>query len=102
MALFCWFFLLLMGISLFILRRRRGGAKPPFAVPLYPLLPAIFCLTSAYLLYASLAYAGLGATVGAGVVAAGGMLRFFLKPIGRAAGRERVFLTCRSRWSPNH
>src|SRR3546814_7969580 len=49
-----------MGISLFILRRRRGGAKPPFAVPLYPLLPAIFCLTSAYLLYASLAYAGLG------------------------------------------
>src|SRR3546814_568570 len=75
-----WFFLLLMGISLFILRRRRGGAKPPFAVPLYPLLPAIFCLTSAYLLYASLAYAGLGATVGAGVVAAGGMLLFFLKP----------------------
>src|SRR3546814_4752692 len=69
-----------MGISLFILRRRRGGAKPPFAVPLYPLLPAIFCLTSAYLLYASLAYAGLGATVGAGVVAAGGMLLFFLKP----------------------
>src|SRR3546814_18155100 len=62
-----WFFLLLMGISLFILRRRRGGAKPPFAVPLYPLLPAIFCLTSAYLLSASLAYAGLGATVGAGV-----------------------------------
>ena len=75
-----WFFLLLMGIALFILRRRRGGAKPPFAVPLYPLLPAIFCLTSAYLLYASLAYAGLGAMVGAGVVAAGGILLFFLKP----------------------
>jgi basic amino acid/polyamine antiporter, APA family len=76
-----WFFFLLVGISLFVLRRRISDAERLFRVPLYPLLPAIFCLTCAYLLYSSLAYTGPGAIVGVAVVALGGLLLPFLRPI---------------------
>ena len=66
-----WFFLLLVGLSLFVLRRRDPNRERPFMVPLYPLLPALFCLTCVYLLYSSLAYTGFGALVGVAVLAAG-------------------------------
>ena len=69
-----WLFFLLLGLSLFILRRREPGAPRPFRVPLYPLTPALFCMTSAYLLWSSLAYTGLGALVGGAVVAVGALL----------------------------
>jgi amino acid transporter len=52
-----WFFFLLTGIALFVLRRRQPQAARPFAVPLYPLLPAVFVLTCAFLLYKSLQWA---------------------------------------------
>jgi amino acid transporter len=61
-------------VGLFVLRRREPDAPRPFKVPLYPILPAIFCLTNAYLLYSSLAYTGVGALIGVGVVAVGGVL----------------------------
>jgi len=66
-----WFFFLLAGASLIVLRFREPGAERPFRVPLYPLTPIVFCLTSAYLLYSSLAYTGRGAMVGVAVVAVG-------------------------------
>ncbi len=66
-----WFFFLLTGISLFVLRKKEPDVNRPFRVPLYPLTPAIFCLSSAYLLYSSLAYTGLGALVGLGVLFSG-------------------------------
>lgn len=69
-----WFFFLLVGISLFVLRRRDPDVVRPFRVPLYPVLPLIFCCTNAYLLYSSLAFTGLGALVGVAVVAVGGLL----------------------------
>lgn len=69
-----WFFFLLVGIALFILRRREPAAERPFRVPLYPLTPLVFCLSSAYLLYSSLAYTGWGALVGVAVLAAGVLL----------------------------
>jgi amino acid transporter len=59
-----WLFLLLVGVSYFILRRQQPEQEQPFRAPLYPLVPVLFCLTSAYLLYASLVYTGLGALVG--------------------------------------
>ena len=37
-----WFFFLLAGIALFVLRRRAPDAPRPFRVPLYPVMPAIF------------------------------------------------------------
>jgi basic amino acid/polyamine antiporter, APA family len=66
-----WLFLLLVGISYFVLRRREPDRERPFRAPLYPLIPALFCLTCAYLLYASLAYTGLGALVGVTVLLIG-------------------------------
>ncbi|MEN9317292.1 MAG: hypothetical protein RIS35_3685 [Pseudomonadota bacterium] len=66
-----WFFFLLVGIALFVLRRRAPEAERPFRVPLYPVLPLVFCASSAWLLWSSLAYTRLGALVGVGVLAAG-------------------------------
>jgi basic amino acid/polyamine antiporter, APA family len=68
-----WLFFLLTGVALFVLRRREPAARP-FRVPLYPITPLLFCATSAYLLYASLVYTGVGALVGVGVLAAGGFM----------------------------
>ncbi|QNL50792.1 amino acid permease [Olivibacter sp. SDN3] len=69
-----WFFFLLVGIALFILRIKEPHVKRPFRVPLYPITPIIFCTTSTYLLYSSLAYTGIGAFVGVIVLIIGGIL----------------------------
>jgi amino acid transporter len=66
-----WFFFMMTGVGLFVLRARDPGAPRPFKVPLYPLTPAIFVLTCAYLLYSSLAYVKGGAWAGVGVLAVG-------------------------------
>ena len=66
-----WFFFLLVGISLFILRHKEPHVERPFRVPLYPVTPLLFCLISAYLLYSSVVYTGLGALVGIGVLIIG-------------------------------
>jgi basic amino acid/polyamine antiporter, APA family len=76
-----WLFLLLVGISLFVLRVKYPDLPRPRPVPFYPVVPALFCLTSAYLLYSSLAYTGTGALVGVIVLAAGALLLPFLRPI---------------------
>lgn len=70
-----WFFFLLVGISLFVLRRKAPTVQRPFRVPLYPILPALFCVSSAYLLYSSLMYTGIGALVGIGVLFIGFILQ---------------------------
>jgi APA family basic amino acid/polyamine antiporter len=68
-----WLFLLLTGVSLFVLRRTAPVARP-FRVPLYPVTPLVFCATSGYLLYASLAYTGVGALIGTAVLGVGGLV----------------------------
>ena len=52
-----WMFFLLSGLSLFVFRIRQPEAERPFRVPGYPVVPVIFCLGSAYMVYASLDYA---------------------------------------------
>jgi APA family basic amino acid/polyamine antiporter len=69
-----WFFFLLVGISLFVLRWREPQVPRPFRVPLFPLIPLFFCAASVYVLYSSLAYTGAGALVGVSVVGAGALL----------------------------
>ncbi|MDN3919068.1 APC family permease [Roseateles violae] len=69
-----WFFLLLSGAALIVLRRREPQAARPFTVPLYPLLPLLFIACSAYLFYASLVYVKAGALVGLAVLALGALL----------------------------
>ena len=83
-----WFFFMMVGIGLFVLRVRDPGTPRPFKVPFYPLTPVIFVLTCAYLLYSSLAYVKGGAWAGVGVLAVG--LVLLLLGSGRgapAAGR---------------
>jgi amino acid transporter len=66
-----WGFFLLTGISLFVLRVREPDIERPFMVPGYPVTPFLFCASSAYLLYSSLMYTGVGAMVGLAVLAVG-------------------------------
>lgn len=66
-----WAFFLMTGAGVIVLRFREPGAERPFRVPLWPVVVAIFCAMCGYMVYSSLAYAGLGALVGLGVLAAG-------------------------------
>lgn len=75
-----WFFFLLTGLALFVLRRRDRDVERPFRVPLYPLTPLLFCATCAYLLYSSLAYTGRGALIGVAVLGAGALILLFFNP----------------------
>jgi basic amino acid/polyamine antiporter, APA family len=52
-----WLFFMLSGVALFILRRRDPAAPRPFRVPLYPVLPLLFVLSCAYVLYSSIMHA---------------------------------------------
>jgi basic amino acid/polyamine antiporter, APA family len=72
-----WFFFLLSGISLLVLRIREPHIVRPFRVPFYPFTPLLFCAVCAYLLYSSLVYTGVGAVAGVLVVAAGIPLLFW-------------------------
>jgi amino acid transporter len=69
-----WFFFTLAGASLIVLRHREPQAARPFRVPLYPVLPLVFCACTTYLLYSSLAYTGWGARIGVAVLAVGAVL----------------------------
>jgi amino acid transporter len=71
-----WLFFLLVGISLFVLRHKEANIYRPFLVPLYPVIPVIFCLAAAYMLYSSLAYTGGGALTGLIVLCAGVLFLF--------------------------
>jgi amino acid transporter len=75
-----WFFMLLVGVSLFVLRWREPDRPRPFRVPLYPVTPLLFCLTAAYLLYSSLAYTGLGSLIGVAVLIIGAPLVWLSRP----------------------
>lgn len=81
-----WFFFLLTGLALFVLRSREPQIERPFRVPLYPLLPAIFCASSAYMLWSSLSYVysqelgGINAAwIGVAVLALGGLLLLLVR-----------------------
>ncbi|MEP9377911.1 amino acid permease [Aquabacter sp. CN5-332] len=82
-----WGFLLLAGLSLFVLRWREPGRVRPYSVPLYPLTPILFCLTCAYMLHASIAYTGVAALVGLAVLAAGAPLLLFRRRDEEAGSR---------------
>lgn len=66
-----WLFFLLTGVALFVLRVKEKERQRPFTVPLYPVVPLIFCASSAYMLHSSLRYTGIGAVAGVAVLACG-------------------------------
>jgi len=66
-----WFFFLLTGVSLFILRWKDREQARPYLVIGYPLTPLVFCMSSAYMLYGSLSYAPQESLLGAAIVLIG-------------------------------
>lgn len=74
-----WLFFLLVGIALFVLRKKEVNTHRPFRVPFYPVTPILFCLISLYMLKSSLAYTGTGALIGVGVLLLGVPLMFVKK-----------------------
>jgi len=88
-----WFFFLLVGVSLFVLRWKDRDRPRPFRVPLYPLTPLIFCGMCLYMIRSSLAYTGIGALVGVGVLVAGLPLLWLARPrvrIRRTSSQEQL------------
>jgi amino acid transporter len=86
-----WFFFLLAGLSLFVLRVREPAVERPFRVPLFPVVPIVFCASCAYMLWSSLSYVynqelgGFNAAwIGVAVLAVGlvalGLLRLPAQP----------------------
>ena len=52
-----WGFLFMVGLALLWLRQTDPHTTRPFKVPLYPVLPLIFCAVCAWLTYSSVTYA---------------------------------------------
>lgn len=84
-----WFFFMLNGIAVLVLRRRDPHAQRPFRVPLYPVLPLVFVATCAYLLYSSVVYAQSqnAGYVALAVVAAGTLVLLGMRLVSTAAHR---------------
>ena len=90
-----WLFFLLSGIALFVLRWREPATPRPYRVPLYPVLPLVFCGTCGYMLWSSLSYVhsqsigGFNAAwIGVAVLALGGVLLLALHFHRAPAGAE--------------
>jgi len=83
-----WTFFLLTGITLFIFRARDGGSRHEgFRVPLFPVIPLVFCATCGWMLWSSIDYVrgpygpsfGIAVVAGIVVMAAGLPAYFFAR-----------------------
>lgn len=66
-----WLFMMLVGLTVFILRTWEPNVERPFRVPFFPVTVILFILMCGYMVYSSLAYTKAGALVGVGVLLAG-------------------------------
>jgi amino acid transporter len=81
-----WLFFLLSGLALFVLRLNEPQVPRPFRVPLYPVVPLLFCATCAAMLYSGINFAKQLALVGAALVLLGTPLYIFSRRRNVAAG----------------
>ncbi|MBX3520289.1 MAG: amino acid permease [Xanthobacteraceae bacterium] len=78
-----WGFLFLVGVSVYVFRSRGDVAKDGFKVPLYPVLPAIFCASCLWMCWSGINYAlFLWSKSGYGIAGIGAMLGIFLMLLG--------------------
>ena len=77
-----WGFFFLCGVSLLVLRRRQPDIARPFRVPLYPVVPLLFCGICLFMLWSSLSFVydhalgGINAAwVGVAVLAVGAIVQ---------------------------
>jgi basic amino acid/polyamine antiporter, APA family len=82
-----WTFFFLTGVSLFVLRRKDRDRERVFRVPLYPVLPLVFCATALYMLYSATDYAGRLTIVGL-IPLAFGIAVYLLSPSKRASALD--------------
>ncbi|HUT34560.1 MAG TPA: amino acid permease [Planctomycetota bacterium] len=78
-----WLFMMLVGLTVFILRTWEPDIERPFRVPFFPITVVLFVLMCGYMVYSSLAYTRAGAWVGVGVLLAG-------VPLNYLCGRTRA------------
>lgn len=83
-----WFFLLLVAISVMIFRKRDHKSLP-YRMPLYPLPPLVLALASAWMVYSSLRYAGIGSLLGVLVLLLGTPLLLLGGKTAKASKRKR-------------
>lgn len=65
-----WLFFTFTGYSVIVLRSRESGVDRPFRVPLFPIVPLLFCGSSLFMLYRSTDFALTKGPAELGVVAA--------------------------------
>jgi len=89
-----WGFLFLVGVSIYVFRSRGDVAKDGFRVPLYPLLPAIFCASCLWMCWSGINYAlYLWSKSGYGVAGIGSVLGILVM----LAGIPIVLLTAKKK-----
>jgi amino acid transporter len=81
-----WVFFLATGFSLFTLRTRDAALPRPFRVPLYPIVPFLFCNICVYMLFQSTVFIGLQAAFAVVLV----LLGFPLYGLSRLIGYNRI------------
>lgn len=81
-----WFFFLLTGLALFVLRFKAPHVARPFKVPGYPILPLVFICTCGFLLYRSLLFTLQNQAVQAALyVMAAGVVAWIIARMKKAA-----------------
>lgn len=73
-----WVFFTMTGLALFVLRRKDPDRPRPFRVPLYPVLPLIFCAGCAFMIFGAISYKPEESVLGLSVLLAG--LPFYYWP----------------------
>lgn len=64
-----WIFYGLVGLSLFVLRRKEPDAERPYRIAGYPVVPALFVLATVWLLFEAVVDAPLRSLLGLGIIA---------------------------------
>jgi basic amino acid/polyamine antiporter, APA family len=72
-----WLFFGMTALAVIILRFRDVHVSRPFKVPLYPVLPLVFCAMCGYMLYSACDYAGKLVLIGI-IPLAAGLIMFML------------------------
>ena len=66
-----WVFYLLCGVAVIVLRQKDKDRERPYQLRFYPLVPIIFCVSCAYLIYSSVDYDPTGSLVAMGLTLLG-------------------------------
>lgn len=62
-----WIFYLLCGVAVMVLRQKGKSRDRPYKLPFYPVVPIIFCVSCAYLIYSSIDYDPAGSLIAMGL-----------------------------------